>query len=129
LPIGRVVKPTKVRFGKGEPHETKEAAMHVTFQCGTLDFCQNFTPSEIDEMHVIVKAAFFETHMIDVRCKPVCLRCIMMCHNGKELKFKLTRTPMVGGPKLNLVLMDQMKNRKHNGRGSIGATPRNVWGG
>ena len=27
---------------------------------------------------------------------------------------------MVGEPKLNLVLMDQMKNDKHNGRGSIG---------
>ena len=62
-------------------------------------------------MHVIVKVAFFETHMIDVRCKPVCLRCIMMCHNGKEMKFKLIRTPMVGGPKLNLVLMDQIKKK------------------
>ena len=41
----------------------------------------------------------------------MCLRCIMMCHNGKELKFKLTRTPMVGGPKLNLVLMDQIKKK------------------
>ena len=58
-------------------------------------------------MHVIVKVAFFEIHMIDVKRKPVCLRCIMMYHNGKEMKFKLTRTPMVGGPKLNMVLMDQ----------------------
>ena len=80
-------------------------------------------------MHVIVKVAFFETHLIDVKCKEVCLRCIMMCHNGKKMKFKLIRTPMVGGPKLNLVLMDQIKNGKHNGRGSIGATLRNAWGG
>ena len=80
-------------------------------------------------MHVIVKVTFFETHMIDVRPKPVCLRCIMMCHNGKEMKFKLTKSPMVGGRKLNLVLMDQMKNGQHNGRGSIGATPKNLWGG
>ena len=36
---------------------------------------------------------------------------------------------MVGGLKLNLVLMDQMKNEKHNGRGSIGATPKNLLGG
>src|ERR1700738_712850 len=78
-------------------------------------------------MHIIVKVVFFETHMINVRCKLVCLRCIMMCHNDKKLKFKLTRTLMVGGPKLNLVLMDQMKNGKYNGRGSIGAIPRNLW--
>jgi hypothetical protein len=36
-----------------------------------------------------------------------------MCHDGKELNYKLTRTPMVGGPKLNLVLMGQMKNKKN----------------
>ena len=72
---------------------------------------------------------FFEIHMVDMRHKPVCLRCVVMCHDGKELNFKLTRTPMVGGTILNLVLMDQMNNEKHNGRVSIGATPRNSWGG
>ena len=37
---------------------------------------------------------------------------LVICHDGKELKFKLTRTPMVGGTKFNLVLMDQMNNEK-----------------
>ena len=73
-------------------------------------------------MHIIVKVTFFVTYMIDVSGKLVCLRCVVMCHDGKELNFKLTRTPMVGGTILNLVLMDQMNNEKHNGRGSIGAT-------
>ena len=50
--------------------------MYVTFQCGTLNFCQDFTLHEINEVHVIVKVTFFETHMIDVRCKPVSLWCI-----------------------------------------------------
>jgi hypothetical protein len=34
-----------------------------------------------------------------------------MCHDGKELSLKLTKTPMVGVAKLNLVLMDQMTNK------------------
>ena len=59
----------------------------------------------------------------------MCLRCIMMCHNGKEMKFKLIKSPMLGGRKLNLLLMDQMKKEKHNGRGLIGATPKNLLGG
>ena len=80
-------------------------------------------------MQLIMKIAFFETHMVDVRRKLVRLQCIVMCHDGKELNFKLTRTPMVGGTKLNLILMDQINNEKINGRGSIGATPRNSWGG
>ena len=75
-----------------------------------------------------MKVTFYETHMIDVRRKLVNLRCIVMCHDGKELNLKLTRTLMVGGTKLNFVLMDQMNNEKHNGRGSIGATSRNSWG-
>ena len=29
-----------------------------------------------------------------------------------ELNFKLTRTPIVGGGKINFVLMDQMKNEQ-----------------
>ena len=35
-----------------------------------------------------------------------------MCHDGKELNLKLTKTPMVGGTKSNLVLMDQMNKRE-----------------
>jgi hypothetical protein len=31
-----------------------------------------------------------------------------MCHDSKELSFKLKTTSMVGGTKLNLVSMDQM---------------------
>ena len=34
-----------------------------------------------------------------------------MCHDGKELSLKLTKTPMVGVAKLNLVSMDQMTNK------------------
>ena len=34
-----------------------------------------------------------------------------MCHDGKELSFKLTKIPMVGVAKLNLVSMDQMTNK------------------
>ena len=74
-----------------------------------------------------MKVAFFETHMVDVRRKLVCLRCVVMCHDGEELNFKLRRIPMVGGTKLNLVLMDQMNDEKNNGCGSIGAIPRNSW--
>jgi hypothetical protein len=33
-----------------------------------------------------------------------------MCFDGKEINLKLRKTPRVGEPKLNLVLMDQMKN-------------------
>ena len=35
---------------------------------------------------------------------------------------------MVGGPKLNLVLMDQMENGKHNCCSSIGAIPMKLMG-
>ena len=88
-------------------------------------FVKDFTLSETNEVHVIVKVTFFETHMVDVRRKPMCLRCVMMCHDGKDLNFKLTRTPMVGGTKFNLVLMDPKNIGKHNGCGSSGAIQKN----
>jgi hypothetical protein len=34
-----------------------------------------------------------------------------MCHDGKELSLKLTKTLTVGVAKLNLVSMDQMTNK------------------
>ena len=34
-----------------------------------------------------------------------------MCHDGNELSLKLTKTPIVGVAKLNLVSMDQMTNK------------------
>jgi hypothetical protein len=40
--------------------------------------------------------------MVDVKRKPVCLWCAKM---AKEIDLKLTLIPMVGGAKLNLVLM------------------------
>ena len=46
-----------------------------------------------------------------------------MCRDGKEMNLKMIMTPMIGGTKLNLVLMDQMNNEKNNSRGLIGATP------
>ena len=45
--------------------------MYVTFLCGTLDFCEDFILCGIDEVHVIMKVTFFETHMMDFRHKPV----------------------------------------------------------
>ena len=30
----------------------------------------------MDEVPFILKVIFFETHMVDVRRKPVCLRCV-----------------------------------------------------
>ena len=62
---------------------------------------------------------FFEIHMVHVRCKVVCLRCVVMCHDGKKLYFKWIKTPMVRGTKLNLVLVNQMNNEKNNDYGSI----------
>ena len=56
--------------------------------------------------NLILEETFFETHMIDVKCKLVYLG----CHDGKKMKLKMTMTPMVGRAKLNLVSMDQMKN-------------------
>ena len=49
--------------------------MYVTFLYGTLDFCKDFILCGIDEVHVIMKVTFFETHMVDVRRKSVCLWC------------------------------------------------------
>jgi hypothetical protein len=62
-------------------HEAKEVAL----QCGTLEYV----------VHLILEDIVIETHV--------------MYHDDKELIFKLTNKPMVGGTKLNLVLMDQMK--------------------
>ena len=70
-------------------------------------------------MYVTVKVIFFEIYIVDVRRKPVHLWCVVMCHDGKELNFKLTKTPMVEGTKLNLVLIHQMNHdKKNNGHGS-----------
>jgi hypothetical protein len=32
---------------------------------------KNFTLCEIVEVHLILEHTFFETHMVDVRCKPM----------------------------------------------------------
>jgi hypothetical protein len=98
-----------VRFAKGEPHETKEVALNVNLKCRTLEFKENFTFCEIDEVDLILGDTFFETHTVDVRRKPVQL---VVCRNGKEMTLKLTRTPMAGGGKLNLVSIDRMSNEQ-----------------
>ena len=36
---------------------------------------------------------------------------VVMYNDGKELSLKLTKTPIVGVAKLNLVSMDQMTNK------------------
>ena len=102
-------KPINVRFAKGEPHETKELALHVTLKSGALEFVENFTLCEMDEVDLILGDTFFETHTVDVRRKPVRL---VVCRDGQEVSLKLTRSPMVGGGKLNLVSMDQMTNEQ-----------------
>jgi hypothetical protein len=36
----RVGKPINMRFGKDEPHDINEEALHVTLQCETLEFVE-----------------------------------------------------------------------------------------
>ena len=50
-----------------------------------MDFCEDFTLCEIDEVHVILKVTFFETHMMDVRHKLVRLWCICGSMMAKNL--------------------------------------------
>jgi hypothetical protein len=107
LPTGRAGKPINVRFAKGEPHETKEVVWNVNLKCGMLEFKENFTLCEMDEVDLILEDTFFETHTVDVRRKPVWL---VVCCNGKEMTLKLTSTPMAGGGKLNLVSIDRVSN-------------------
>lgn len=37
---------------------------------------------------------------------------LVVCHDDNEMNLKLLENPMVGGAKLNLVSMDQMKIKK-----------------
>ena len=74
----------------------------------------------MDEVDLILEDTFFETHTVDVRRKPVRL---VVCRNGKKVIFKLTRTPMAGGGKLNSVSIDQMTNEL-GGDGPNGRTPK-----
>ena len=105
LPTRRTGKPINARFAKDEPHETKEVALNMTLKCGTLEFVESFTLCEMDEVDLILGDTFFETHTVGVRRKPVRL---VVCREGKEVSLNLTRNPMAGGNKLNLVSIDQM---------------------
>ena len=105
LPMWRAGKPINVRFANGEPHETKEVALHVNLKSGALEFVESFTLCEMDEVDLILGDTFFEAHTMDVRRKPVHL---VVCRDGKEVTLHLTRIPMAGGGKLNLVSMEQM---------------------
>ena len=109
LPTWRAGKPINVRFAKGEPHETKEVALHVNLKSGALEFVESFTLCEMDEVDLILGNTFFEAHTVDVRRKPVRL---VVCRDGKEVTLQLTRTPMAGGGKLNLVSMEQMQDEQ-----------------
>lgn len=105
LPLQKASKPINVRFAKGEPHKTEEVALQVTLRCGTLEFVENFTLCEMDEVDLILGDTFFEAHTVDVRRKPARL---VVRRDGKELVLKLTRGPSIAGGKLNLVSLDQM---------------------
>lgn len=72
-----------------------------------FEFKDNFTLSEMNEVDLILGDTFFETHTVDVRCKPVRL---VVCCDGKEMTLKLKKNPMAGGGKLNSVSIDQMTN-------------------
>ena len=109
LPTRRAGKPINVRFAKGEPHETKEVALHVNLKSGALEFVESFTLCEMDEVDLILGDTFFEAHTVDVRRKPVRL---VVCRDGKEVTLQLTRIPMAGGGKLNLVSMEQMQDEQ-----------------
>ena len=109
LPTRRAGKPINVRFAKGEPHETKEVALHVNLKSGALEFVESFTLCEMDEVDLILGDTFFEAHTVDVRRKPVCL---VVCRDGKEVTLQLTRTPMAGGGKLNLASIEQMQDEQ-----------------
>jgi hypothetical protein len=43
-----------VQFIKGEPHELKKVALHVTLKCGTLYFLKNFPFCKMDEVDLIL---------------------------------------------------------------------------
>ena len=66
---------------------------------------EHFTLCGLSEVHLTLENIFFDTHMVDVRHKPVCLWCAMMNMN-------MIRTPMVGGAKLHLVSVDHIKNEQ-----------------
>lgn len=75
-----------------------------------IKFLGDFTLCKIDEVHLILEETFIKFHMVDVKCKPVWLWCAMMAK--QKLNLKLTKTPLVRGAKLNLVSMDQIKNKQ-----------------
>lgn len=60
LPLQKASKPINVHFAKGKPHKTEEVALQVTLKCGTLEFVENFTLCEMDEVDLILGDTFFE---------------------------------------------------------------------
>ena len=108
LPTRRAGKPINVRFAKGKPHKTKEVALHVNLKSGALEFVESFKLCEMDEVDLILGDTF-EAHTTDVRRKLVRL---VVCRDGKEVTLQLTRAPMAGGGKLNLVSMEQMHDEQ-----------------
>ena len=109
LPTRRAGKPINVQSAKEKPHETKEVALHVNLKSGALEFVESFTLCEMDEVDLILGDTFFEAHTVDVRHKLVRL---VVCCDGKEVILQLTRTPMAGGGKLNLVPMEKMQDEQ-----------------
>jgi len=58
-----------MQFGKDELHHINEVALHVTL-CETLEFVNISQYVKLVRVHPILEETFFETHMVDVRCKP-----------------------------------------------------------
>jgi hypothetical protein len=48
-------------------------ALDVTKKCGIVEFVESATFCKIDEMNLILEDIFLETHMVDVRNKPMYL--------------------------------------------------------
>ena len=81
----------------------------MTLKSEALEFVENFTLCEMDEVDLILMETFSKTRTMDVREKPMHL---IVCSDSKGMTLKPTKTPMARGGKLNLVPKDLMKNEQ-----------------
>ena len=63
----------------------------------------------IDEVHLTLEDTFVKTHAIDVRHKPVWLRCVMM---AKEIEFEIEKNSYVRRNQVEFGLNGKMKNEQ-----------------
>ena len=108
-PTRRVDKSINMRFAKGELHETKDVALHMTLKRRTLEFVESFILMRSTWWTSFWGALIFKTYTVHVRRKPVRL---VMCHNRTNMNLKLTIIPIAGGDKLKFVSMDQINNEQ-----------------